>query len=469
MKGFKRQHSDCRAGFVKGREGMKERIGMVSLGCAKNRVDAEMMLYTLKEEGYQIVADPALCDVAIVNTCGFIEDAKQESIDEVLELAALKKEGRIKAIIVTGCLAERYQSEVMKELYEVDAVAGIGANGKIADIVREVLEGKKQEIFPDKDLLPLCGGRIRSTPFYYAYLKIAEGCDNHCTYCAIPAIRGKFRSRLIPELIAEAAELVKTGVKELIVIAQDTSRYGEDFGGKSLLPQLLTELCRIEELQYIRVLYCYPERMTDELIDVFAREKKILKYIDIPMQHCNKRILKLMNRKGDRESLTALVNKLRERVKGIVLRTTVMTGFPSETKEEFEELAEFVKEMKFERLGCFAYSAEENTPAAKMKDQLDEDTKKRRQELIMEQQQLVMADYARSQVGRTIRVLCEGFDRYAECFFGRSAADAPEVDGKVFFIAEGKRPKIGDIVSVEITDTLDCDVMGSCNIPEEQA
>ena len=439
---------------------MNERIGMISLGCAKNRVDAEMMLYTLKEAGYQIVADPAFSDVVIVNTCGFIEDAKQESIDEVLELAALKKEGKIKAIIVTGCLAERYQQEVMKELYEVDAVVGLGANAQIDKIVREVLDGHKQEMFPDKSLLPLCGSRVRSTPFYYAYLKIAEGCDNHCTYCAIPMIRGRFRSRPMDSIIEEAKQLGQMGVKEFILIAQDTSRYGEDLTGEPQLAKLLTALCQLEEVQYIRVLYCYPERITDELIDVFAREDKIIKYIDIPMQHCNGRVLKLMNRKGDRESLSALVQKLRERIKGIVLRTTVMTGFPSETKEEFEELAEFVKEMQFERLGCFAYSAEENTPAAKLPEQLDEDTKKRRQEIIMEQQQDVLAAYAARQVGKTIPVLGEGFDRYAECFFGRSYADAPEVDGKVFFVAEGDKPKIGDIVKVEITDTLDCDIMG---------
>ena len=441
---------------------MSERIGMVSLGCAKNRVDAEMMLYTLKEAGYQIVADPALSDVVIVNTCGFIEDAKQESIDEILELASLKKEGRIKAIIVTGCLAERYQKEVMKELYEVDAVVGIGANGRIAEIVKDVLAGNKQEVFPDKTLLPMCGSRILSTPYYYAYLKIAEGCDNKCTYCAIPMIRGAFRSRPMEEILFEARELASKGVKELILVAQDTTRYGEDLKGEPQLAKLLTELCKIDEVKYIRVLYCYPERITDELIDVFAREDKVLKYIDIPMQHCDGRILKLMNRKGDRESLTALVKKLRERIKGVTLRTTVMTGFPSETKEEFEELAEFVKEMKFERLGCFAYSAEEDTPAAKMKDQIDEATKKHRQEIIMEQQQDVMAEHAKNMIGRTINVLCEGFDRIGECFFGRSKADAPEVDGKVFFVTEGEKPKIGDIVKVEITDTLDCDVMGFC-------
>ena len=435
---------------------------MISLGCAKNRVDAEMMLYTLKEAGYTIAADPALSDVVIVNTCGFIEDAKQESIDEILELASLKKEGRIKAIIVTGCLAERYKTEVMKELYEVDAVVGIGANGNIVEIVREVIDGKKEEVFPPKTDLALCGGRIRSTPFYYAYLKIAEGCDNKCTYCAIPMIRGPFRSRPMDDIISEARELSQKGVKELILIAQDTTRYGEDLCGEPQLAKLLTELCKIEELGHIRVLYCYPERITDELIDVIAKEDKILKYLDIPMQHCNGRILKLMNRHGDRESLTALINKLRERISGITLRTTVMTGFPSETEEEFNELAQFVNDIRFDRLGCFAYSAEEDTAAARMKDQIDEDVKKRRQEIIMEQQQVIMAENAQAQIGKEISVICEGFDRYAECFFGRSKADAPEVDGKVFFTAGKEKPKIGDIVTVEINDTLDCDLIGSC-------
>lgn len=441
---------------------MSERIGMISLGCAKNRVDAEMMLYTLKEAGYTIAADPALSDVVIVNTCGFIEDAKQESIDEILELASLKKEGRIKAIIVTGCLAERYKTEVMKELYEVDAVVGIGANGNIVEIVREVIDGKKEEVFPPKTDLALCGGRIRSTPFYYAYLKIAEGCDNKCTYCAIPMIRGPFRSRPMDDIISEARELSQKGVKELILIAQDTTRYGEDLCGEPQLAKLLTELCKIEELGHIRVLYCYPERITDELIDVIAKEDKILKYLDIPMQHCSGRILKLMNRHGDRESLTALINKLRERISGITLRTTVMTGFPSETEEEFNELAQFVNDIRFDRLGCFAYSAEEDTAAARMKDQIDEDVKKRRQEIIMEQQQVIMSENAQAQIGKEIRVICEGFDRYAECFFGRSKADAPEVDGKVFFTAGKEKPKIGDIVTVEINDTLDCDLIGSC-------
>ncbi len=439
---------------------MAVKVGMISLGCSKNRVDSEMMLYSLKERGYELVKDVAYSDVAIVNTCGFIEDAKQESIEEILELVQLKNEGTIKSIIVTGCLAERYRSEVMKELYEVDAVVGIGGNKNIADVVDEVAAKQKVELYPDKKELPLCGGRIRTTPFYYAYLKIAEGCDNRCTYCAIPLIRGGFRSRPMDDIINEAKQLSEKGVKEFIVIAQDTSRYGEDLCGHSLLPELLRKLCAIESLQYIRVLYCYPERITDELIEVFANEKKILKYIDIPMQHCSGTVLKRMNRRGDRESLSALVKKLREKIPGIVIRTTLMTGFPGETVKDFEELSDFVEEMKFDRMGCFAYSQEEDTPAAKMTDQLDEDTKRRRQNIIMEQQGRIATEINHKYIGKRIGVLCEGFDRDSGCYFGRSAGDAPEVDGKVYFITEDTRPKIGDVVRVNITDSLDYDLMG---------
>ena len=439
---------------------MSIRVGMISLGCAKNRVDGEMMLYSLREAGFELVQNVEYSDVAIINTCGFIEDAKQESIDEILELVRMKKEGIIKAIVVTGCLAERYKSEVMKELYEVDAVVGIGGNVDIAEVVSNAAGKVKTELFPEKDKLPLCGGRIRSTPFYYSYLKIAEGCDNHCTYCAIPMIRGKFRSRPMEDILNEARELSEKGVKEFIIIAQDTSRYGEDLCGKSMLPELLRKLCAIEKLQYIRVLYCYPERITDELIDVFASEPKILKYIDIPMQHCNGRILKLMNRKGDRKSLTGLVNRLRERIPGLTIRTTFMTGFPSETEEEFEELSEFVGEMRFERMGCFAYSVEEDTPAARMKEQIDEDVKRRRQEIIMEQQGRIMAENTHKYINKKIKVLVEGYNRDDKCFYGRSAADAPEVDCRVYFIAESAVPRIGDIIDVTITDSLDCDLMG---------
>ncbi len=439
---------------------MAVKVGMVSLGCSKNRVDGEMMLYTLKEKGYELVKDVAFCDVAIINTCGFIEDAKQESIEEILELVRLKNEGTIQAIIVTGCLAERYRSEVMKELYEVDAVVGIGGNKNIAEVVDEVLRKKKIELYPSKRELPLCGGRVRSTPFYYAYLKIAEGCDNRCTYCAIPMIRGQFRSRPMEDILQAAKDLSERGVKEFILIAQDTSRYGEDLCGKSLLPELLRELCAIPTVQYIRILYCYPERITEELIDVIAEEPKILKYIDIPMQHCSGKVLKRMNRHGDRESLTRLVQHLRERIPKLVIRTTLMTGFPGETTEDFAELSEFVEEMRFDRMGCFAYSQEEDTPAAKMPDQLDEETKRHRQNLIMEQQSRIMTEVNRKYIGKTLGILCEGYDQQAECYYGRSAADAPEVDGRVYFITEGKRVRVGDLIRVTITDSLEYDLMG---------
>lgn len=435
-------------------------VGMVSLGCDKNRIDAEMMLFSLKQAGYKIIQEAAMADVAIVNTCGFIESAKQESIDEILELAQLKKEGKIKVLIATGCLAERYRQEVMKELYELDAVVGIGANADIVSIVERALENQTVETFPDKRRLPLEGGRIQSTPFYCAYIKIAEGCDNRCTYCAIPMIRGGYRSRKPEDIVAEAQRLAENGVKELIVIAQDTTKYGNDLFGEPSLAMLLKKLCAIDGIQWIRVLYCYPDNITEELIDTFAQEDKILKYIDLPLQHCDKDVLKRMNRRGSREELTALINKLRERIPGIVLRTTFITGFPGETEEQFNELAEFANEMKFERMGCFPYSQEEDTPAARMAEQIDEDVKNHRADILMEQQQLVMERYNSTLIGKTIDVIVEGFDKYAECFFGRSKADSPDVDGKVFFTCPDKKPREGDIVSVRVDDFLDCDPIG---------
>lgn len=439
---------------------MSYRIGIVSLGCAKNRVDAEMMLFTLKNAGYQIVDDPAAADAVIVNTCGFIEAAKQESIDEILELAQLKKKGRIQAIVVTGCLSQRYQEQVMQQLYEVDAVVGIGANASIAQIVEDCLNGKKIECFPDKLRMPLSGGRLQSTPPYYAYLKVADGCDNCCSYCAIPLIRGKFRSRPVEEIVQEAKTFAACGVKELIVIAQDTTRYGEDLYGTLMLPALLQELCKIDGVRWIRLLYCYPDRITDELLHLIAKEEKIVKYLDLPLQHCSADILKAMNRRGDRESLTALIRKIRHTVPGIVLRTTLITGFPGETQQDFEELSAFVNEIGFERLGCFAYSQEEDTPAAAFAGQIDEKIKNRRQEIIMEQQHTIMERYCQGLLSRTLDVLVEGFDRYAGCFFGRSAADAPDVDGKVFFTCNESKPKPGQFVKVRICDYLDCDPIG---------
>lgn len=439
---------------------MQNTVGIVSLGCAKNRVDAELMMYKLNEAGFKLVQDAAMADAAIINTCGFIESAKQESIDEILELAQLKKEGKIKAIIVTGCLAERYNTELMKELSEVDAVIGIGKNADIAAVVRKALDGEKVEAFPDKLDLPLDGGRVQSTEPHWAYLKIADGCDNCCTYCAIPLIRGRFRSRKMEDIVAEAERLVRNGVKEINVIAQDTTRYGEDNYGRLMLPELLKKLCRIDGLQWIRILYCYPDRITDELLDVMREEDKIVNYIDLPLQHCNGRILKAMNRRGDKESLTALIRRIREKVPGVVLRTTLITGFPGETDDDFEELSAFVEEMQFERLGCFAYSQEEDTPAALMDDQIDEDVKQHRAEIISEQEAVIMNDWCEKLIGKEIDVLVDGFDRYAECWFGRSAFDAPEVDPCVFFTVSDRKPQAGETVRVKITDHIDCDLTG---------
>lgn len=439
---------------------MNYKVGIVSLGCAKNQVDAEMLLFTLKNKGFTIVNDPADADAVIVNTCGFIDSAKQESIDEIIELGKLKQEGTIKAIVVTGCLAERYKNEITKQLYEVDAAIGIGANQKIADVVLEALNGKKTELFPDKSLLPMEGGRVQSTPFYSAYLKVAEGCDNCCTYCAIPLIRGHFRSRQPDDVIKEAERLAANGVKELNVIAQDTTRYGEDLFGEPYLAKLLKRLCKIDGLKWIRVLYCYPDRVTDELIDVIAEEDKIVKYIDIPLQHCNGEVLKNMNRRGNRESLTALLGKIKSKIPNVIFRSTFITGFPGETEEQFEELADFAAEIKFQRLGCFPYSKEEDTKASLMENQIDDDVKQKRADIIMEHQQSVMAQYCESLIGSEVEVLVEGYDKLAECFFGRTYADAPEVDGCVFFTCNGEKPKAGDFVKVKITDYMGCDPVG---------
>lgn len=440
---------------------MAVRVGMVSLGCPKNQVDAEHMLSLLKIDGYELVADAALADVVIVNTCGFIESAKQEAIDTILEFCTLKQEGRIKAVIATGCLAERYRDEMAKEIPELDAVVGIGSNEQICQIIRDIWNDKKMVCaYGSKQDLNISGGRIISTEPFYAYIKIAEGCSNHCTYCAIPEIRGAFRSRPIEDIVKEAQWLADNGVTELVVIAQDTTRYGEDIYGKSALPKLLKALCRIEGFRWIRTLYCYPERITDELLDTINEEEKLVKYLDIPLQHCNKDVLKRMNRFGDREYLIKLISHIREKIPNIILRTTLIAGFPGETEEQFEELCEFVAEMKFERLGCFAYSQEEGTPAAKMKEQLDEQTKQNRADTVMQTQMIISERFNESCMDKGLDVVCEGFDRYAECYYGRSPMDAPEIDGKVFFTSEDK-VRVGQYVRVHIDDTLDYDLIGS--------
>ncbi len=432
---------------------------MVSLGCPKNQMDAELMLAKLEKAGYEITAESGLADVVIVNTCGFIEDAKRESIDNILEFAQLKKEGQIKRIIVTGCLAERYQQELVKELPECDSVLGLGANGDIVEAVQKVTDGESVHRFPPKECWSLEGDRLQTTPHFFAYLRIADGCDNRCTYCAIPLIRGGLTSRPMENVLAEAAKLVADGVKELVLVAQDTTIYGKDLYGEVRLPALLRELCRIDGLKWIRLLYCYPEHITDELLEVMATEEKVLPYMDMPLQHASGKVLRAMNRPGDRASLTALVKRIRDKVPNITLRTTVMTGFPGETKQDFEELCTFIQDAQFERLGCFAYSAEEGTPAAVLPDQVPEKTKCRRRDIVMEEQSRISDRYNEAMIGKTLTVLVESFDKYAECWFGRSEGDAPDIDGKVFFIPTScVQP--GDFVRVTVTDTMDWDLIG---------
>ncbi len=435
-------------------------VGMVSLGCAKNQVDGEMLLASLKEGGFQPVEDPSEADILLVNTCGFIESAKRESIEAILEAVQLKTEGIVQKVVVTGCLAERYQQEIHKELPEVDGVFGIGANGDIAAWLRAMLQEGFAQAFPEKGKMPLCGERELSTPEYFAYLKIAEGCDNRCSYCAIPLIRGGYRSRTLESIEEEARSLAKQGVQELVLIAQDTTRYGIDLYGKYALAELLTRLCAIDGLHWIRVLYCYPDSITDELLEVMAREEKVVNYMDIPLQHASGKILRAMNRRGDRQSLTALMQKIRDKVPGVVLRTTLITGFPGETEEDFTELAEFVRDVKFERLGCFAYSQEEDTPAALLPDQIDEEVKQRRAEIILDDQALRMEREAQALVGTVLEVLVEDYDPEEEAWFGRSYRDAPDVDGKVLFTAGDRELKPGTFVPVEITHAVDWDLRG---------
>lgn len=434
-------------------------VGMISLGCEKNRVDAEMMMARLQKAGYELVDDASCADVAIVNTCGFIEAAKKESIGEILELGKQKAAGQIKAIVVTGCMAERYQQEIRKELPEADAVCGIGADADIVEVVDRTLRGEHPELFPEKTLLPLCGERVHSTPLYSSYIKIAEGCDNRCSYCAIPLIRGPYRSRPMESILEEAKALAESGTKELIVIAQDTTRYGRDLYKKWMLPELLHKLGTVDGVEWIRLLYCYPDFMTEELMDTIAQEPKIVKYVDLPLQHCSGPVLRAMRRFGDREKLTALIGKMRERIPGLVLRTTVIAGFPGETEEDFAELCDFIKEIRFERLGCFAYSQEEDTPAAEMENQIEEEEKRRRAGRVMETQMGIMQDWGEAQVGRVFDVLTEGFDEETQCWFGRSYADAPEIDGRVYFTAADV-PAPGQFVRVRITACTDCDLMG---------
>lgn len=443
---------------MEGNETMAIKLGMVSLGCSKNLVDSERMLAKLRTHGYQLVTEPGEAEIAVVNTCGFIQSAKEEAIETILELGALKKEGTLKKIILTGCLTERYQEEAAELFTEVDAVIGISDNRDIVDILDHVLTGERVVRFGKKTDAELTGDRIVTTLPFFAYLKIAEGCSNCCSYCAIPQIRGPYRSVPFADVMEEAQWLASHHVTELNVVAQDTTCYGEDLDQPQHLPELLRALCQIPGIRWVRVLYCYPERITDALLDVFVEELHMVPYLDLPIQHCDGTILHRMNRPGDEETLRRTIAHIRERVPQITLRTTLITGFPGETKEQFNRLGDFVQEMQFDHLGCFVYSEEEGTRAAQFEDQIDEEVRTHRAEILMEQQAEVNAAKNAAKVGSIVTAVIEGYDKYAGCYFGRTVADAPDIDGKIF-IKSDRRLRLGAYISAEVFDTLDYDLL----------
>ena len=439
------------------------KIGFVSLGCPKNQIDTEVMLREVAAAGYEITPEETEADIVIINTCGFIESAKREAIDNILDIAWLKKNHKLKSIIVTGCLAERYREQIFDQFPEVDALLGVGSIHNIVEAIEAVSAKKKSKTkyssFEDKESVRLGGERILTTPEYAAYIKIAEGCDNRCAYCAIPSIRGKFRSRTIEDIVAEAKDLDALGVRELTVVAQDTTRYGLDIYGEYSLAKLLRAITDATKIPWIRILYCYPDKITDELIAEMRDNDRILKYIDMPIQHISDKMLKAMNRHGNSALIKDAIARLRKAIPDIVIRTTFIVGFPGETEEDFNELCEFVQEAKFERAGAFAYSREEDTPAYDFEDQIDEQVKQDRVDIIMQEQMIISDKRNHTMVGKTITVLCEDFDPVSETHFGRSEADAPEIDGKVYFKSE-KRIAPGSFVKVKIREVLDYDLVG---------
>ena len=438
---------------------MMTKVGFVSLGCSKNLVDTEVMLKKLYDEGFEITPDETEAEIIIVNTCGFIESAKTESIENILDVAKLKEWGKCRHIIATGCLVERYREEVMRELPEVDALVGVGSLTDIAEACRAVMRGEKYTSFRDKEASELGGERILTTEDYTAYLKIAEGCDNKCTYCAIPLIRGKLRSRPIEDIVNEAKDLESLGVKELNLIAQDTTRYGLDLYGEYSLAKLVKEICKNTSIPWIRLLYCYPDKITDELLDEMKNNPRLLKYMDIPIQHISDSVLSRMNRHGNGALIRETVKRIRKKVPGVVLRTTAMVGFPGESEEDFEELCEFVKEAKFDRFGAFTYSAEEGTAAATLDGEIDEQVKQDRYDAVMQTQLTVAEEISKSRVGKTYTVLAEGFDSVAEIYYGRSYMDAPDVDGRIYFTSK-KKITPGEFVQVKISEAEDYDLVG---------
>lgn len=442
-------------------------IGFISLGCAKNQVDCERMMYRVQEAGHNVKADIVGSDVVVINTCGFIDSAKSEAIDYILQTAALKAEGLVGKILVTGCLSQRYQQDILAELPEVDGILGTGSYTEIVPAIEKLLSDEQVVDFGSIDAPEQETGRVVTTPEHYAFIKIAEGCDNRCSYCIIPYLRGKFRSRQMDDVLYEARMLAASGVKELIVVAQDTSRYGTDLPGhKRLLPELLRQLCEIEELKWIRVHYVYPDEIDDEFIEVMASQPKIVKYLDIPIQHCNSKILKLMNRRGDGDFLRALFAKLRSRIPGLVIRTSLITGLPGEGEEEFQELCEFLRELRLERVGAFAFSPEEGTPAAEM-EYPDNEVARKRAELVEMLQSGIMDDYNASMIGKTMEILVDGYDEELEQFYGRTYADSPDIDGRVW-LATQEPIREGDFVMVQIDGCIDGDLSGFVLEEEER-
>ena len=434
-------------------------IGFISLGCAKNQVDCERMMYRVQEAGHTVKADIIGSDVVVINTCGFIDSAKAEAIDFILQTAALKNDGLVGKILVTGCLSQRYQDEIIQEMPEVDGILGTGSYTEVVSAIDALLEDHKVAEFGSIDAPEQETGRILTTPEHYAYLKIAEGCDNRCSYCIIPYLRGKFRSRQMDDVLYEARMLAASGVKEIIVVAQDTSRYGTDLPGhKRLLPELLRELCQIDGFHWVRLHYLYPDEIDDELIDVIASEPKIVKYLDIPIQHCNSKILDLMNRRGNGEYLRGLFAKLRERIPGLVLRTSVITGLPGEGEEEFSELCQFLKDMKLERVGAFPFSPEEGTPAAKM-EFVENEIAQSRAQMVESIQSRIMDETNEAIMGKTLEVLVDGYDEEFEQYFGRTYADSPEIDGRVWIATQDDISE-GDFVMVCIDGLVDGDLTG---------
>ncbi len=447
------------------------KVGFVSLGCPKNQLDTEVMLHEVASAGYEITPEDIEADVIIINTCGFIESAKKESIEQILDVAWLKKNRTLKAIIVTGCLAERYRESILEEFPEVDAVLGVGSIHNIVEAIEAVTVKKKKgskrkySSFEDKETVRLGGDRILTTPEYMAYLKIAEGCDNRCAYCAIPSIRGKFRSRPMEEIVEEAKQMEALGVKELCIVAQDITRYGMDLYGEYRLAPLLHAITEVTSIPWIRLLYCYPDKVTDELIAEIRDNPRILKYMDLPIQHISDHMLRAMNRHGDSAMVRGVIEKLRREIPDMVIRTTFIVGFPGETEEDFEELCEFVKEAKFEHAGVFTYSREEGTAAYDMSDQIDEQVKQDRMDLLMREQLEINEARNQSMIGKTVTVLCEDYDPVGAIHFGRGVEDAPEIDGKIYFRSD-VRIAPGSFVQVKIREVMDYDLIGRAVMPK---